>query len=308
MKYLIIGAGGTGACIGGYLAHNGHDVTFIARDNHLSAMKECGLTIHSKKHGNLHIFPAHAYTMEDYEGNPDVIFVCVKYYSLKEVSTFINRIATPQTLVIPILNVFDTGEVLQKACPHCTILSGCVYIVGFIETFGVVSQPADIFKVYFGYRKGQARQLETLALQVEKDLNASSIEGHFTEHILREALQKFSFVSPMGAAGLYYNATGGDFMVPGEKQDTFIQLIEEVETLGKAMGITFDCNLKEVNLNILYGLAKDSTTSMQRDVQKGGLSEIDGLVHSIVRLGHEYHVSLPTYEKISAWAEENHIH
>ena len=112
----------------------------------------------------------------------------------------------------------------------------------------------------------------------------------------------------MGAAGLYYNATGGDFMVPGEKQDTFIQLIEEVETLGKAMGITFDCNLKEVNLNILYGLAKDSTTSMQRDVQKGGLSEIDGLVHSIVRLGHEYHVSLPTYEKISTWAEENHIH
>ena len=307
MKYLIIGAGGTGACIGGYLAHNGHDVTFIARGNHLNALKETGLTIHSKKNGTLFIHPMQAYTMADYEDKPDIIFVCVKYYSLKEVSTFINRIATSQTLVIPILNVFDTGEVLQKACPNCIVLSGCVYIVGFIQSPGFISQPADIFKVYFGYRKGQPHELESLALQVEKDLNASSIEGHFTKHILREALQKFSFVSPMGAAGLYYNATGGDFMVSGEKQDTFIQLIEEVETLGKAMGITFECNLKEINLNILYGLAKDSTTSMQRDVQKGRLSEIDGLVHSIVRLGHQYHVSLPTYEKISAWAQENHI-
>ena len=307
MKYLIIGAGGTGACIGGYLAHNGHDVTFIARGNHLNALKETGLTIHSKKNGTLFIHPMQAYTMADYEDKPDIIFVCVKYYSLKEVSTFINRIATSQTLVIPILNVFDTGEVLQKACPNCIVLSGCVYIVGFIQSPGIISQPADIFKVYFGYRKGQPHELESLALQVEKDLNASSIEGHFTKHILREALRKFSFVSPMGAAGLYYNATGGDFMVSGEKQDTFIQLIEEVETLGKAMGITFECNLKEINLNILYGLAKDSTTSMQRDVQKGRLSEIDGLVHSIVRLGHQYHVSLPTYEKISAWAQENHI-
>lgn len=307
MKYLIIGAGGTGACIGGYLAHNGHDVTFIARGNHLNALKETGLTIHSKKNGTLFIHPMQAYTMADYQNKPDIIFVCVKYYSLKEVSTFINRIATPQTLVIPILNVFDTGEVLQKACPNCTILSGCVYIVGFIQSPGIISQPADIFKIYFGYRKDQPHELESLALQVEKDLNASSIEGHFTEHIMREALQKFSFVSPMGAAGLYYNATGGDFMVPGEKQDTFIHLIEEVETLGKAMGITFECNLKEINLNILYGLAKDATTSMQRDVQKGGLSEIDGLVHSIVRLSHKYHVSLPTYEKISAWAQENHI-
>ena len=308
MKYLIIGTGGTGACIGGYLAHNHMDVTFIARGQHLTSMLDTGLSIHSKKNGDFTIHPIKAMTMDDYQDHPDVIFVCVKYYSLSEVSSFINRIATPETLVIPILNVFDTGEVLQKACPNATVLSGCIYIVSFIESPGVISQPADIFKVYFGYRQNQPHHLEALARQVESDLNVAHIEGHLTDSILREALKKFSFVSPMGAAGLYYHATGGDFMVPGEKQDTFIHLVEEVERLGNAMGVTFDCNLKEVNLNILYNLAKDSTTSMQRDVQKGGSSEIDGLVHSIVRLAHAHHLSLPTYEKISTWAKEHSIH
>lgn len=307
MKYLIIGAGGTGACLGAYLAHAGQEVTFIARGKHLEAMQTNGLTIHSKKNGNFSINPCSAYTMADYQDTPDVIFVCVKYYGLSEVNDFINRIATPNTLVIPILNIFGTGEVMAKACPNCTVLDGCIYIVGLIEAPGIVSQPADIFKVYFGYRKNQPHTLADIAKKVEQDLNLAQIEGHLSENIARDALQKFSFVSPMGAAGLYYNCGAGDFMLPGEKQDTFIQLVQEVENLGHAMGITFESPLKDISLKILFGLAKDATTSMQRDVKAGGSSEIDGLVHRVVRLAKEYHVAVPTYEKISAWAQEHSI-
>ena len=307
MKYLIIGAGGTGACIGGYLAKSGQNVTFIARGKHLQAINEHGLTINSTQYGTFCLDLVRACTMENYVDTPDVIFVCVKYYSLNEVNTFINRIACSKTLVIPVLNVFGTGQIIQDACPNCVVLDGCIYIMGMIEKPGIVTQFADIFKVYFGYRDGQAHLLENIAHQVEQDLNHALIEGHFTNQINRESLQKFRLVSPMGAAGLYYNATGGDFMTSGEKQDTFIHLIDEVEQLGNAMGITFDTPLREINLKLLYGLAKDSTTSMQRDVQKGGASEIDGLVHSVVRLAKQYGITLPTYEKISNWAIANHI-
>ncbi len=307
MKYLIIGTGGTGGCIGGYLAKVGHDVTFIARGIHLQAIKDNGLTIKSSKNGTFTLSNAKAFTMDAYCDIPDIIFVCVKYYNLHEISTFINRIASSHTLVIPILNVFTTGRTLQQLCPSLTVLDGCIYIMGMIESPGVISQFADIFKLYFGYRKGQEHTLEKLAYQVEQDLNAASIEGCLSKHIEREALQKFSFVSPMGAAGLYYQGTGGDFMVPGEKQDTFIRLVQEIEQLGLAMGITFEKPLKEINLKILYDLAKDSTTSLQRDIAKGGPSEIDGLVHCIVRLAHEYNLSLPTYEKISNWAMAHSI-
>ena len=308
MKYLIIGAGGTGGCIGAYLAHSRQDVTFIARGKHLENMVQNGLTIHSKKHGQLTIFPVKASTMDAYNDTPDVIFVCTKYYALSEVIPFINRVATPQTLVIPVLNVLGTGEILQKDCPNCTILDGCIYIVGFIESPGIISQPADIFKVYFGYRNNQEHSLEEVAVKVAEDLNKAHIEGYFTKHILKEALQKFSFVSPMGAAGLYHQSTAGAFMQPSEKQDTFIKLVKEVEQLGHAMGITFDHDLTEVNLQILYTLEPDATTSMQRDVLRGGASEIDGLVHHVLRLANAYHISLPTYNKISQWALAHQLH
>ena len=307
MKYLIIGSGGTGAPIGAYLSKHGNDVSFIARGTHLNAMIENGLTIHSKKHGPLTISPCKAYTQEAYSDTPDVIFVCVKYYALPEIADFINQIATPNTLVIPILNVFGTGKHLQQLCPHCTVVDGCIYIVGMIKEPGVILQPADIFKVYFGYRKGQVHTLEPLAKKVEAALNTSGIEAHLSSHIEKDALQKFSYVSPIGAAGLYYEAVAGDFMQPGKKQDTFIALMQEVLLLGKAMGITYEEDLIKRNLEILNTLDPSATTSMQRDVMKGGPSEIDGLVHRIVRLGKSYHLSLPTYEMISRFAIEKGI-
>ena len=40
MKYLIIGAGGTGGILGAYMTKAGKNVTMIARNAHLAAMKE----------------------------------------------------------------------------------------------------------------------------------------------------------------------------------------------------------------------------------------------------------------------------
>ena len=73
------------------------------------------------------------------------------------------------------------------------------------------------------------------------------------------------------------------------------------------MGLHFDVDLVENAGNILAGLTPDATTSMQRDVAGGGLSEVDGLIHEMVRLGEAYHVDVPNYRRISAWAKAKGI-
>lgn len=307
MNYLIIGAGGTGGCIAAYLARAGQHVTVIARGRHLEAIRKHGLAVRSARIGDFTVFPDCTCTMEEYSGTPDVIFVCVKYYSLPETTAFINRIAGTDTLVIPILNVFGTGAVIQEACPAPTVLDGCIYIYSRIESPGVICQATPIFNVFFGFRDGQGRRLQGRAEQTAQELRDAEINARFTEEIKREALQKFSFVSPMGAAGLYHHAAGGALMVPGKEQDTFLSLIREVGALGEAMGITFTVDLEAFNMEILNGLDKDSTTSMQRDVLSGGCSEIDGLVHRVVRLADQYHVDVPTYRMISEWAKKEGI-
>ena len=45
MRIAIVGAGGVGGYFGGLLARAGNDVTFIARGEHLEAIRNSGLRI-----------------------------------------------------------------------------------------------------------------------------------------------------------------------------------------------------------------------------------------------------------------------
>ncbi|MCY9199023.1 oxidoreductase, partial [Bacillus atrophaeus] len=52
MKILVAGAGGVGGYIGGRLAEQGKDVTFLVRQQRAAKLKKTGLVIKSEK-GNI---------------------------------------------------------------------------------------------------------------------------------------------------------------------------------------------------------------------------------------------------------------
>ena len=135
--------------------------------------------------------------------------------------------------------------------------------------------------------------------QVRLDLLDSGIEGILSQNIQRDALQKFSYVSPMAACGQYYEVKAGEMHRPGEIRDTFGALVGEIDVLAQAMGLTFPVDVVETNLRILDDLTPEASTSMQRDIQKGKASEIDGLIYEVVRMGRRYGVKLPVYERIA---------
>ena len=307
MKFAVVGAGGTGAILGTYLSLAGNDVTFIARGAHLEAMKKNGLLLRTSHRGDIHLQPVKACTMGAYEDTPDIILICVKYYSIPEAIKFVRRAAGRKTLVIPILNVFGTGEVMQKELPGITVLDGCVYIYGLPEAPGIVAQPSPILRLFYGFRNKQADTLRPLAERLASTLNEAGIEGHLSANIRRDALEKFSFVSPLGAAGLYFDAVCGDFCKDGPERTMLTGLIREIEKLGHAMGIHIEQDLAAKNLQLLHAFAPDLHTSMQRDVARGGPSEFNGLVHRVAALGKKYYISLPLYQKISDWGTEHHI-
>lgn len=82
-------------------------------------------------------------------------------------------------------------------------------------------------------------------------------------------------------------------------ENFFKTMIKEIAALAEAMGVPFQKDMAEVNLKILSNLAPEATTSMQRDIMAGKQSEIDGLVYEVVRMGEEYHVPVPAYEKVA---------
>ena len=306
MKYLIIGTGGTGGPLGAYLARAGHDVTFIARGEHLAAMKEKGLTI-LHPDGAFTIDPVKACTMEDYNDKPDVIFVCVKGYSMGDVMPFIKRIAAlpddrpeegfKRPVVIPILNIYGTGGVMQQELEGLTVTDGCIYIAAQIEGPGVIKMNGKIMRVVFGPRTPE--EYVPVLKDIETELKESGILGVLSDNIQRDALVKFSYVSPQGACGTYYGVPAGPIQQEGEYRECFKELIREVAAIGNALGITFEEDLVERNLKILAGLVPTATTSMQRDIMAGRQSEVDGLVYEVVRLGEKLGVPVPEYKKIA---------
>ena len=303
MKYLVIGAGGTGGSIGAYMTEAGKDATLIARGEHLKKMQQQGLRMETTAKGDYTVYPIQVRDMGHYEEQPDVIFVCVKGYSLQEVVPFIRRVAKESTIVIPILNIYGTGGKLQEQLPELLVTDGCIYIAGEVKEPGTILLKGNIFRIVFGVRNPE--ELRPELFQIAKDLQESGIDGVLSDNIRRDALQKFAYVSPMAACGLYYHVSAGEIQKTGEPRDTFVKLMKEVDALAVAMEVPFLVDIVTTNLQILDALTPEASTSMQRDIYAGKSSEIDGLIYEVVRMGQQYGVPTPVYEMVAKKARED---
>lgn len=297
MKYLIIGAGGTGGCLAAYLGAAGKDVHVIARGAHLKAIQTNGLILETAHRGTFCV-PVSAGDMEHYNDTPDVILLCVKGYSVKEAIPFIRRVAGAHTVVVPILNGFDIGTSIQPELPGVLVTDGCIYVASEIKAPGTILMSGAVLRVFFGLREGDEHR--PVLDQIAADLKEAGIDGGLSDNIRRDALQKFSFVSPMAACGLYYDVKAETMQKDGPERDAFVALVREVEALAQVMHITFPVDIVANNLAILDNLAPGASTSLKRDVDAGKQSELDTLLFHVVRLGRKLGVATPWYEKVAA--------
>jgi 2-dehydropantoate 2-reductase len=298
MKYLIAGTGGVGGSIAAFLSLAGKDVTCIARGTHLEAIQKNGLKLISGLKGE-HVLPVKACTAEEYNDKADVIFICVKGYSIDSIIRLIDNASHENTLVIPVLNVYGTGPKLQRLVPRVTVLDGCIYIVGFISNPGEVTQMGSIFRVVYGAHKGTVVPPGSMDV-IQKDLQESGIKAEISSDINRDTFVKWSFISAMACTGAYYDAPMGEGQKPGEFRDTFTGLSRESAELGKRLGISFDEDPIGYNLNVLDKLAPESTASMQKDLARGHDSEIQGLLFDLIDMAHKYGIETPTYKMVAA--------
>ncbi len=295
MNYLVIGAGGTGACIAGFMQMAQKNISLIARGENLNAIKANGLTI-LRPNETINI-KIKALSEQENTAKADVIFVCVKYYSLDEIYDLIKKASHQNTVVIPILNVYGTGEKMLEKLENLTVLNGCIYIASSIKDYGVIKQSGEIFRIVFGKTDGTTDDLRLK--KIKEDLENSNIDVIFSENIKKDTMQKFAFVSCAAAVGAYLNANAGIFKKQGKERDMFIACINEIYNLSKTMGINLPENIVDINLKIMENLDDDFTTSMQKDLKKGNKSEVDGLVYEVVRLSEKYNSPCPTYKKIA---------
>ncbi|MDR2847522.1 MAG: 2-dehydropantoate 2-reductase [Bacteroidales bacterium] len=296
LKYLIAGTGGVGGSIGGFLALSGNDVTCIARGAHLQAIRQQGLRLNSTLKG-VQTVGVKAFTAEEYNEKADVIFVCVKGYSVESIAGLIQKAAHQDTLVIPVLNVYGTGDRLQQLTSGVTVLDGCIYIVSFVSAAGEITQMGKIFRLVYGVRRQPvpAEKLEA----IHTDLLNAGIKADISDDINRDTFIKWSYISAMACTGAYFDVPMAPIQTNGKERDVFIGLSRESAEIGRKSGILLPDNLVDEHLRILDKLTPDSTASMQKDLAKGRQSEINDLLFRMISLGEKTGVATPVYRQVA---------
>src|SRR6185436_17423785 len=100
MRIAVFGTGGVGGYFGGRLAEAGEAVTFIARGEHLRAIRERGLRVESLA-GDFTISTAEATDRPERVGPVDVVLVCVKGWQVREAGAALRPMLGEKSFVVP---------------------------------------------------------------------------------------------------------------------------------------------------------------------------------------------------------------
>lgn len=298
MKYLIIGTGGTGGCIGGFLASKNNDVSFISRGKNLEQMKQNGLKLKTGIKGEIYLPKVKVLSDEEYTDKADVIFVCVKSYSIDDVIPVIRNASHENSIIIPTANGYGIGEKISSKLNTLHVLDGCIYISAFIDAPGSITQLGNFFKIVFGTRKSDSINSSILN-DIKNTLCDCGINTIVSDNIQRDTFKKFTFISSFASCAAYYDITAKTIQQEGKYRQTFKELCEEIKKIGNKLELKLDVDITEENLKIVDSATPNTTSSMQKDMKEGKKSEIDGLVFEVVRLADKFGVNVPVYSMIA---------
>src|SRR5262249_33105369 len=143
------GTGGTGGYYGGLLARRGDDVTFIARGEHLDALRSRGLTVQSRLAGDFTI-PARATADPGGVGRGDLVLFCVKTYDTEAAAALIRPVVGPDTVILSLQNGIDNDERIARVVGEGTTICAAAQVNAHVKEPGVIAQTAGVGRLIFG--------------------------------------------------------------------------------------------------------------------------------------------------------------
>ncbi len=296
MKIAIMGAGGIGGCYGGLLARAGHAVTFVARGEHLAAIRANGLQVKSV-HGDFTIAPAQVTDNPTEVGPVELALVCVKTTGTDQAAHAIQPMIGPATSVLSLQNGIDAAERIGAIVGMRHMLGGVTWISAAIEAPGVIRQVSQFRRIVLGELEGQ---ITPRAKAVLEALQSTGAAVELSDNICKVLWTKFVFIAAISGVGSLTRLEIGRYRAVPETRALLLALMREVEAVGRSSGVALEANVVEQAMAIVDNAELSIKPSMQRDVEAGKPSELDSLVGVLVRKGRELGVPTPAAEMVYA--------
>ena len=296
MKIMIMGTGGVGGYYGGLLAQQGNDVTFIARGEQLLAIRHDGLKVRSV-HGDFTVFPANAVDDPANVGPVDLILFCVKTYSTDEAAQAIRPAVGPQTVVMSVQNGIDAAERIGEAVGMEHVIGGVTWLSSAVVAPGVIKQISQFRRIVFGELDGsRSARIES----IYEVLKISGITVEISENIQKVLWTKFVFIAAASSLGSLTRLPMGDFRAVPATRVLLSSVMQEVEAVARAQGVSLDSNVVQKSLEFTDHAAPHIKPSMQLDVETGHRTELESMIGVIGRKGRKLGVPTPASDFVYA--------
>ncbi len=288
MRILVVGAGSTGGYYGGRLAQAGRDVTFLVRPGRAAQLQKDGLQIKSP-YGDFTCSPK-LVTAGQIAGPYDVVILTVKAYSLEAALDDLAPAVGPQTMILPVLNGMRHVDAIKARFGAQALIGGLCRIPAQLDEAGRVIQMGKFHDLAYGEMDG-SRSERILALDTA--LRDAGFDAKLTSEIEREMWEKWTLLAALGGICCLMRGTVGEVAAAPGGCEFSAALVEEVvaavRAVGKAPSDAFVANTRET----LTKSGSAHTSSMYRDLQKGGAVEADQIVGDLLMRAKQAGMAMP---------------
>ncbi len=296
MKIAVMGTGGVGGYFGGRLAASGQDVTFIARGDHLRAIRELGLLVRSHR-GDFRVAPAQATDDPAAVGPVDAVMFCVKMWDTEAAAELVRPMVAWDTGIVSFQNGVDNEERLAAILGPEHVLGGVAYVMSGVAEPGVIQQSGPMAKLVFGELHGTATPRAEALLAA---CHGAGIEAELTAEVHRALWTKFLFLCALSGMTTLARSPIGPILQDPDTRQMFIDCMREVEAVARARGIDLPPGILEEQTAFADSRPPEFTSSMYLDLERGNRMELEWLSGAVVRLGRELGVPTPVNRLIYA--------
>jgi 2-dehydropantoate 2-reductase len=289
LRVAMIGAGGIGGYFGGRLAAAGHDVTFVARGEHLKALRREGLSVDSVA-GSFTVAPAQATDDTREIGEVDFVMLCVKTWQLPPAIPALAPLIGADTAVVTVQNGVEAPEQVARTIGRHAVLPGSVKIFANLEGPGRVRHVGGPAALTFAeWDNRPTERVERLRAALDNAGTTAVISAD----IWAELWAKFLFVVPFGGLGTATDAPIGLLRSREGTRGLLIDAMREIQQVARAMDVALPEDILDSTMAFIDRQPAGGTSSLQRDIASGHRSELEAWTGAVVRLGERTGIATP---------------
>ena len=282
-----MGAGAVGGTFGALLAKvKTNTVFFIARGQHLEAVKRNGLSVQSRKE-NFTIKVHVSDNPGDFKSKPDLILLTVKSFDTESAIEQLKPVVFRKTQILSLQNGIENYPKLVNAFGEKRVARGFCGMNAEVLQPGVIQGgPGYIF---VGENIGEV----SARIQWLKSLfETSKIQCTVSQDIHQDVWRKFAWNCIFNIVSATTQLTVGEIVDDPEKIQLCKELFKEISQVAKSQDVILGADKEK----LIFDIAGDSghiKPSTLQDRLKGKRMEYDAFTGALIRLADKHKIHIP---------------